>query len=486
MDHIAAALDLGTTSVRAIIYREGTAVASASRDVAISYPQPGYVEQDAMRIYGDAVSALRDAIKAAGISASDVACIGIANQRETTVVWDRRTGAPVCETIVWQDRRSADIADDIAQSDLCGYIRGRTGLSPDAYFSVTKLLWIMNHIAGVRERARRGELCFGTIDSFMIWHMTGQHKTDVTNASRTMMYNIHALSWDARLLDAWDIPHDMLPEVVDSAGLFGHMYLDDACIPVTGAVGDQQAALLGQGCVRAGDAKHTYGTGCFLLRHTGDTPVTSQSGLLTTIALGVRGGATYALEGSVFVGGALVQWLRDIGMIEGSRDIGRIAATVPDTGGVCVVPAFAGLGAPYWDSDARGVITGLTRGTTRAHILRAAEEAICHQTQDLIDACAADCGCGGGVLRVDGGATADDFLMQLQSDISGISIQRPLDVETTARGAYNAALIGAGYADLADITPPLRDKVFAPAISDASRADLRDLWHKAVDKCRHG
>lgn len=482
------ALDQGTTSSRCIIFdHSGAMLASAQREFAQHYPKPGWVEHDAAEIWETTLEVARGAMAKSGLSAADIAAIGITNQRETTVVWDKETGAPVCPAIVWQCRRTAPMADALAASGWAEKIRQRTGLVPDAYFSGTKLRWILDKIPGARRGAEEGRLLFGTIDSWLIWNLTGgrAHVTDVTNASRTMLFDIRRLRWDPELLELFGIPEQMLPKVQPSSCIYGETEpaLFGGKIPVAGAAGDQQSALFGQCCFEAGDVKNTYGTGCFLLMHTGSEPVFSKNGLITTIAASGPGRIRYALEGSVFTAGAAVQWLRDeMGLISDAAASEAAARSVTDTGGVYVVPAFTGLGAPYWNQYARGTITGITRGFTRAQLIRATLESIAYQTYDICRAMESDAGVELTRLRVDGGASANDLLMQFQSDLLGAEVLRPACIETTALGAaYLAGLAVGCWKDTADIKQNRQTgRVFLPEMRDATRAKLLKGWNRAL------
>ena len=482
------ALDQGTTSSRCIIFdHSGAMLASAQKEFAQHYPKPGWVEHDAAEIWETTLEVARGAMAKAGLSAADIAAIGITNQRETTVVWDKETGAPVCPAIVWQCRRTAPMADALAASGWAEKIRQRTGLVPDAYFSGTKLRWILDKIPGARRGAEEGRLLFGTIDSWLIWNLTGgrAHVTDVTNASRTMLFDIRRLRWDPELLELFGIPEQMLPKVQPSSCIYGETEpaLLGGKIPVAGAAGDQQSALFGQCCFEAGDVKNTYGTGCFLLMHTGSEPVFSKNGLITTIAASGPGRIRYALEGSVFTAGAAVQWLRDeMGLISDAAASEAAARSVTDTGGVYVVPAFTGLGAPYWNQYARGTITGITRGFTRAQLIRATLESIAYQTYDICRAMESDAGVELTRLRVDGGAAANDLLMQFQSDLLCAEVLRPACIETTALGAAYLAGLAVGYwKDTADIRQNRQTGlVFLPEMRDATRAKLLKGWNRAL------
>ena len=482
------ALDQGTTSSRCIIFdHSGAMLASAQKEFAQHYPKPGWVEHDAAEIWETTLEVARGAMAKAGLSAADIAAIGITNQRETTVVWDKETGAPVCPAIVWQCRRTAPMADALAASGWAEKIRQRTGLVPDAYFSGTKLRWILDKIPGARRGAEEGRLLFGTIDSWLIWNLTGgrAHVTDVTNASRTMLFDIRRLRWDPELLELFGIPEQMLPKVQPSSCIYGETEpaLFGGKIPVAGAAGDQQSALFGQCCFEAGDVKNTYGTGCFLLMHTGSEPVFSENGLITTIAASGPGKIRYALEGSVFTAGAAVQWLRDeLKLIPDAAASEAEARSVADTGGVYVVPAFTGLGAPYWNQYARGTITGITRGFTRAQLVRATLESIAYQTCDICRAMESDAGVELTRLRVDGGAAANDLLMQFQSDLLCAEVLRPACIETTALGAAYLAGLAVGYwKDTADIRQNRQTgRVFLPEMRDATRAKLLKGWNRAL------
>lgn len=486
------ALDQGTTSSRAIIFnRQGETVAVAQRPFNQYFPKPGLVEHDGKEIWASQVAVLTEVLAKSGLDAADIAAIGITNQRETTLVWDRNTGAPIHNAIVWQDRRTARYCDDIRE-EYGQLIRDRTGLVLDAYFSATKLKWLLDNVEGARERAERGELCFGTIDTWLIWNFTrgNVHVTDVSNASRTMLYNIHTLDWDEELLALFGVPRNMLPEVKGSSEVYGETstrYTESA-IPIAGIAGDQQAALFGQLCTEKGMLKNTYGTGCFLLMNTGETPVDSKNNLLTTIAWKIDGKVTYALEGGVFVGGAAIQWLRDgARLIRTSADINNLANTVEDNGGVYFVPALTGLGAPYWDQYARGALLGITRGTTDGHIARATLEGIAFQVYDIVKAMEADAGAATAELRVDGGASKSDYLMQTQSDLFAFDIVRPKTIETTALGAAYLAGLATGYwQSLDDIREQWQvEKVFKPQLPPERVKEMLHYWHKAVRAARH-
>ena len=484
------ALDQGTTSSRAILFDgEQNIVAVSQKEFTQLYPREGWVEHDPMEIWSSQYGVMMEVIAQSGAAPAEIAAIGITNQRETTILWDRATGRPVANAIVWQCRRTAELVDQLRSDGLEEYIRKTTGLIPDAYFSATKIRWLLDHVDGAREKARRGEILFGTVDSWLLWKLTGGavHATDVTNASRTMLFDIRRLDWDDALLEALDIPRAMLPEVRSSSQVYGYANIQGVRIPIAGMAGDQQAALFGQGCFAPGDAKNTYGTGCFLLMNTGDTPYESRNGLLTTIAVGLDGGVEYALEGSVFVGGAVIQWLRDeLRFFPESRDAEYFAQKVPDNGGVYLVPAFTGLGAPYWDMYARGMLIGLTRGTRREHITRAAQESIAYQVADLAAAMEADTGVPLTALKADGGASRDAFLMQFQADILNRQVLRPAIRETTALGAaYLAGLAVGVWRDRVELSRLWRcDTAFAPAMDAPERERLLADWHRAVERCR--
>ena len=484
------ALDQGTTSSRAILFdREQNILGVAQKELTQFYPQEGWVEQDAMEIWSTQYGVMMEAIARSGVEPAEIAAIGITNQRETTILWDRATGRPLHNAIVWQCRRTAELVDQLRSDGLEEHIRAVTGLLPDAYFSATKLKWLLDHVEGAREKAARGEVLFGTVDSWLVWKLTGGavHVTDVTNASRTMLFDIHRLDWDDTLLEALDIPRSVLPEVRSSSEIYGCTDIQGVRIPIAGMAGDQQAALFGQGCFSPGDAKNTYGTGCFLLMNTGDTPCESRNGLLTTIAVGLNGKVEYALEGSVFVGGAVIQWLRDeLRFFPDSRDAEYYARKAPDNGGVYLVPAFTGLGAPYWDMYARGMLIGLTRGTRREHITRAAQESIAYQVADLARAMEADTGVPLTSLKADGGASRDGFLMQFQADILGRTVLRPAIRETTALGAaYLAGLAAGVWESREELSRLWRcDTTFSPAMDARHRERLLADWHRAVERCR--
>ena len=484
------ALDQGTTSSRAIIFDEHQNIVNmAQKEFTQHYPKAGWVEHDPLEIYASQYGVLVEVLARSGMEAGEISAIGITNQRETTIVWDKNTGRPVYNAIVWQCRRTSDFCTNLVERGYADEIRAKTGLLIDAYFSATKIKWILDNVEGARERAERGELLFGTVDTWLIWKLTGgaAHVTDVTNASRTMLFNIHTLEWDKDICALLDIPMCMLPKVCDSSMVYGAARIGGAEIPIAGAAGDQQAALFGQTCFARGDVKNTYGTGCFMLMNTGDTPVESKNGLLTTVAVGLNGKATYALEGSVFVGGAVIQWLRDeLKLINESADSEYFANKVNDSAGVYVVPAFTGLGAPYWDMYARGAILGLTRGAGRNHIIRAALEGIAYQTLDVLKAMQADSGVQFKELKVDGGASANNLLMQFQADIAGVTVRRPMIRETTALGAaYLAGLATGVWRDLNDIKGQWTlDKLYEPQMEAARARELVDGWHKAVERAR--
>ena len=484
------ALDQGTTSSRVILFdREQNILGISQREFTQIYPQEGWVEHDAMEIWSSQYSVMMEVIAQSGIDPADIAGIGITNQRETTILWDRETGRPICNAIVWQCRRTAGIVDQLLADGYGEHIRETTGLVPDAYFSATKIKWMLDHVEGARARAERGEILFGTVDSWLVWKLTGGavHVTDYTNASRTMLYDIHKLDWDDTLLQALDIPRAMLPEVRSSSEIYGYTEIQGVKVPIAGIAGDQQAALFGQTCFAPGDAKNTYGTGCFLLMNTGDTPVASKNGLITTIAIGLEGKVQYALEGSVFVGGAVIQWLRDeMRFFTDSRDAEYYAQKVDSNGGVYLVPAFTGLGAPYWDMYARGAILGITRGTKREHIIRAAQESIAYQVADLVQAMEADTGMPLNWLKADGGASRDRFLMQFQADILAKEVRRPAIRETTALGAaYLAGLATGVWKDREEIKRLwMCETTFAPDMEQARREKLVSGWHKAVGRSR--
>lgn len=447
-------LDQGTTSSRAILFdQQQNILAVSQKEFTQIYPKEGWVEHNPMEIWSSQYAVMMEVVAQSGIHVSDLAAIGITNQRETTIVWDKATGTPIYNAIVWQCRRTAPLVDQLIQQGLTDHIKAATGLLPDAYFSATKIRWILDHVEGAQQRAERGELLFGTVDTWLLWKLTGGavHVTDATNASRTMLYDIHKLDWDDTLLQALNIPRAMLPQVRSSSEVYGYTEIQGVRVPIAGIAGDQQAALFGQTCFEPGEAKNTYGTGCFLLMNTGDKPFVSQNGLVTTIAISLNGKVQYALEGSVFVGGAVIQWLRDeMRFFNESRDAEYYAQKVKDNGGVYLVPAFTGLGAPNWDMYARGCIVGLTRGTRREHIIRAAQESIAYQVADLVNAMQQDTGLTLASLKADGGASRDHFLMQFQSDIIHCKVRRPAIRETTALGAAYLAGLGVGVWDSLD------------------------------------
>ena len=483
------ALDQGTTSSRCILFdREQNIVGVAQREFTQIYPKPGWVEQDPMEIWSSQSSVLTEVLAQTGIAPTEVAAIGITNQRETTIVWDKATGRPIYNAIVWQCRRTASLCEELkADGAFSDYIKEHTGLLIDAYFSATKLKWILDHVEGARGRARAGELLFGTVDSWLVWKLTGgkAHVTDYTNASRTMLFDIQNLCWDEEICRRLNIPMEMLPQVCSSSQVYGFANLQGVEVPIAGIAGDQQAALFGQGCFHPGEAKNTYGTGCFLLMNTGEQLCRSENGLLTTIAIGLNGRVQYALEGSVFVGGAVIQWVRDeLRFISESRDAEYYASKVPDTGGVYLVPAFTGLGAPYWDMYARGALVGLTRGTNRDHIIRAAQESIAYQSWDLVDAMEKDTGIPLSALNADGGASRDKFLMQFQADILNKPVRRPVIRETTALGAALLAGLATGvWSSQEEVKSRMKtDSLYEPAMDEAKRQKLLRGWHKAVGR----
>jgi glycerol kinase len=486
----ALALDQGTTSSRAIVFDHGGNVrAAAQAEFRQIFPQPGWVEHDATEIWATQSGVMHEVLAKAGLAARDIVAMGITNQRETTVVWERATGRPIANAIVWQDRRTAGICDELRAAGTSAMFAGKTGLVIDAYFSGTKLRWLLDHVPGARARAAKGELAFGTIDSWLVWHLTGGHvhATDPSNASRTLLFNIHTGDWDDELLRTLDIPREVLPAIVPSSGTCGEANLDGVAVPIAGIAGDQQAALFGQACLEPGLAKNTYGTGCFMLLNTGSDAVASRNSLLTTVAWTRDGRTDYALEGSVFICGAVVQWLRDgLQIIRSAGDVEALAASVPDNGGVYLVPAFAGLGAPHWDAYARGAVFGLTRGTTGAHVARAALESIAFQSADVLDAMQKDAGMTLTELRVDGGATANNVLMQFQADVLGVPVVRPKVLETTALGAaYLAGLATGFWRNADDVRANWQiDRRFEPAMARDRVADMRANWDKAVARSK--
>ncbi len=482
------ALDAGTTSNRCILFnKKGEMCSVAQREFTQYFPQPGWVEHDADEIWASQIGVAVEAMNKIGASAEDIAAIGITNQRETVIVWDKNTGEPVCHAIVWQCRRTSDYCDSLKEKGLTEKFRQKTGLVIDAYFSGTKVKWILDNIPGARQKAENGELLFGTVETWIIWKLTkgAVHVTDYSNASRTMLFNINTLEWDDEILKELDIPKCMLPEVKPSSCIYG---LADSSflggqIPIAGAAGDQQAALFGQTCFRPGEAKNTYGTGCFLLMNTGEKPVFSQNGLVTTIAWGLDGKVTYALEGSIFVAGAAIQWLRDeMRLIDSAADSEYMATKVKDTNGCYVVPAFTGLGAPHWDQYARGTIVGITRGVNKCHIIRATLESLAYQVNDVLSAMEADSGIRLSALKVDGGASANNFLMQVQADITAAPVNRPVCVETTAMGAAYLAGLAVGYWKNTDevLKNWTIDRSFTPSISEEDRSARIKGWNKAV------
>ena len=484
------ALDQGTTSSRAILFnKQGAIVADAQQEFRQIFPKPGWVEHDADEIWASQQSVATDVLRKAGVTSTDIAAIGITNQRETTVVWDRATGRPICNAIVWQDRRTAGACDRLKKAGKAAMIRRKTGLVVDAYFSGTKLQWILKHVPGARARARAGELAFGTIDAWLVWNLTGGrvHVTDVSNASRTMLFNLTTCDWDDELLTLFGVPRVMLPQVRDSSEVYGECTMWGGAIPIAGIAGDQQAALFGQVCRQPGMVKNTYGTGCFMLMNTGTKPVISRNNLLTTVAWRIGGRTEYALEGSIFIAGAVVQWLRDgLGLIKSSAEVESLAAGVADNGGVFLVPAFAGLGAPHWDQYARGLVAGITRGTTAAHLARAALEGIAYQVHDVLLAMQSDSGIKLKELRVDGGACANNLLMQFQADILGVPVVRPRVAETTALGAAYLAGLAVGYwKDTSEIAVQWKaDRRFVPAMKAAQRTRLLAGWKKALTRAK--
>ncbi len=484
------ALDQGTTSSRAIIFdRQGEVLSVAQKEFQQIFPQPGWVEHDPEEIWTSQISVAYEALAKAKLAAKDIAAIGIANQRETTILWDRVTGKPIANAIVWQDRRTAAVCDALKDRGLADLIQQKTGLVIDAYFSATKLAWLLDHVPDARSRGERGELAFGTVDTWLAWKLSGGqlHVTDPSNASRTMLFNIALGAWDDELLALFNIPRLVMPDVKPSSAALGETSADifSTAIPIAGIAGDQQAALFGQMCSTPGMAKNTYGTGCFMLMNTGDRPVVSRQKLLTTVAWSIDNRMSYALEGSVFVAGAIVQWLRDgLGIIRAAGDVEALAASVPDNGGVSLVPALTGLGAPTWDPHARGAILGITRGTTAAHIARAALEGIAHQVADLLDAMQKDAPVKLAELRVDGGASQNNLLMQFQADLLGVRVIRPRVTETTALGAAYLAGLAVGYwRDVADLTHHWRpDRIFEPQLNSATSAGHRSRWQDALSR----
>ncbi|MEG1073120.1 MAG: glycerol kinase GlpK [Oscillospiraceae bacterium] len=490
MGNYVLALDQGTTSSRAILFdKEQNIMGIAQKEFTQIYPQEGWVEHDAMEIWSSQYAVMMEVIAQSGVSVGEIAGIGITNQRETTILWEKSTGRPICNAIVWQCRRTAPLVDQLLADGYGDHIVKTTGLRADAYFSATKIRWMLDSVPGAQEKAEKGEILFGTVDSWLLWKLTGgaAHKTDVTNASRTMLFDIHNLCWDETLMTALNIPKKMLPEVCSSSEIYGYAEIQGVRVPIAGMAGDQQAALFGQTCFAPGEAKNTYGTGCFLLMNTGEKPCESQNGLITTIAIGIGGKVQYALEGSVFVGGAVIQWLRDeLRFLTESRDAEYYAQKVSDTGGVYLVPAFTGLGAPYWDMYARGCIVGLTRGTKREHIIRAAQESIAYQVADLVAAMERDTGIPMTKLKADGGASRDKFLMQFQADILDRTVCRPMIRETTALGAaYLAGLAVGLWHDQKELTTLWNmDADFTPKMEQEKREKLLYDWHRAVEHAK--
>lgn len=486
------ALDQGTTSCRAILFdKAGKIVAASQKEFPQLYPHPGWVEHDAVEIWHTQVSVMKAIISEHNIDPRSIAAIGITNQRETALVWDKGTGQPIYNAIVWHSRQTAGICEEIKKSGYEDYVRETTGLVVDAYFSGTKVKWILDQVPGAREKAAAGTLLFGTMDTWLIWNLTkGQsHVTEYGNASRTMMFNINSLKWDTKMLEILDVPEIMLPKVMDSSAIYGYMHesILGVEIPISGAAGDQQAALFGQACFEPGMIKNTYGTGCFMLMQTGDQLIPSKHGLLTTIAWGIDGKVEYALEGSIFMGGAIIQWLRDeLRMIDRAQDSEYFATQVPDSNGVFIVPAFAGLGAPYWDMYARGTMVGLTRGANKNHIIRAALEAIAYQSKDLIGAMEADSGIELTTIKVDGGAVANDFLMQFQADIVGVPVHRPEVIETTALGAAYLAGLAVGFWDSKEavVDSWALGKEFRPMMPEEDRKAAYEGWLAAVERTK--
>ncbi len=481
------ALDQGTTSSRAILFdKKGKIVDSEQMEFTQIYPKPGWVEHNATEIWNSQFKVVKSLLKRRKVKPADIAGIGITNQRETTVVWDKQTGEPIHNAIVWQDRRTAGFCDKLKKRKLENYVRKQTGLVIDAYFSGTKINWLLDNVKGARKRAEKGELLFGTIDSWLIWKLTegALHITDYTNASRTLLFNIRTLKWDKKLLKEMNVPISMLPTVKDSSAIYGNTSLFGGEIPIAGIAGDQQAALFGQRCFKPGMAKNTYGTGCFMLMNTGKTPIASKSGLLTTIAWGINGKVEYALEGSVFIAGAAIQWLRDgLKIIDSAPDSEYFAMKVPSTDGVYVVPAFAGLGAPYWDMYARGGILGLTRGTTKAHLIRATLESLAYQTTDVLEAMEKDSNIKLKTLKVDGGASANNLLMQFQADILSTNVERPKIIETTALGSAYLAGLATKFWNISDLNSKIKpDKTFIPKMNKKEKTKLYAGWKKAVSR----
>ena len=482
------ALDQGTTSSRAILFdRQGAIAGIAQQEFSQHFPHPGWVEHDASEIWQSQFAVAKKVLQNKGLTAKDIAAIGITNQRETTVLWDRKSGEPIAHAIVWQDRRTAPICDALRKDGKADLIQQKTGLVLDAYFSGTKVQWLLDNVSGARGRAERGELAFGTIDSWLTFKLCGRHVTDPSNASRTMLFNIHTQQWDDELLDLLKVPKSLLPEVVPSSCKIAGTDVLGGPIPIAGIAGDQQAATFGQACHAPGMAKNTYGTGCFMLMNTGENAIASSNNLLTTVGWNVNNKTAYMLEGSVFMGGATVQWLRDgLGIIQTAAEVEQLAASVPDTGGVVFVPAFTGLGAPYWDAYARGTILGMTRGTTKAHIARAALDSIAYQTADVLEAMHKDSGIALSELRVDGGAARNDLLMQFQADVLGVSVVRPQVTETTALGAAYLAGLGVGFwKSLDEISSQWKvERKFEPQMSDGDRCAKLGLWRQGIERSR--
>jgi len=484
------ALDAGTTSSRCIIFdREGKIVSLSQKRFEQHFPRPGYVEHDAQEIWETQLFTAQDALEKAGITSREVAALGITNQRETVIVWDRYSGKPVCPAIVWQDRRTAEYCDELEKKGLTEWIREKTGLLLDPYFSATKLRWILDNVDGARKKAERGDIIFGTVETWLIWNLTGGkvHVTDFSNASRTLLFNIHTLRWDTELLELFDIPQEMLPDVKPNSYLYGYTEsgLLGGEIPIAGAAGDQQSALFGQTCFNEGEAKVTFGTGAFLLMNTGNEAVTSENGLVTTIAWGLKGKVTYALEGSLYMAGSLISWLSEsMGFMESSKDSEAMAESVPDTNGCYLVPALTGLGAPYWDPYARGTIVGLTRGVNKNHVVRAGLESVAYQACDVLKAMEADLGKELKELKVDGGASVNNFLIRFLADILDCTAVRPACVETTAMGAAFLAGLAVGYNESQDEIRKVwkTDRRFKPDMTENVRADLLKHWHRAVDR----
>ena len=480
------ALDQGTSSSRAIVFdQDGNAVSVCQKEFTQHFPRPGWVEHDPMEIWASEYAVMTEAVATLGLGGNDIAAIGITNQRETTIVWDAATGKPLCNAIVWQDRRTSDYCDSLKAAGLSDLIRSKTGLLIDAYFSGTKIRWILDNVPGAREKADRGELRFGTVDSWLVWNLTGGsvHVTDVTNASRTMLFNIHTLEWDKELLDILNIPESMMPQVRSCSEVYGLTSLLGGQVPIAGIAGDQQSALFGQMCTEPGSVKNTYGTGCFLLMNSGTTPIMSRNNLLTTIAWKIGDTVNYALEGSIFVAGSVVQWLRDgLGVIKASSEVNALATSVPDNGGVYFVPALTGLGAPYWDPYAKGTIVGITRGTTAGHIARAALEGIAFQTMDIVEAMQKDAGVSLKELKVDGGATKNHYMLQFQADILGAEVIRPEVTETTAMGAaYLAGLAVGFWSGIEEIKTQWKaESVFTPSATDEYVRTVKAGWADAV------